>query len=416
MPQKMVTVGTRQALSSLIVCAITCLPIQVYSEDWPNYRGPSHNGISKETDWTNQWPDSGPPIVWRTNVGIGFSSMAVSRGHLFTLGNNQDEESLYCIDTLTGAIRWKHTYECAIDDRFFEGGPTSTPTVDQDVVYSLSRNGDLFCVEIASGKVRWSKNIQQETNVRIPGWGFAASPLIHADRLILGVGEAGMALNKNDGSLLWKSGDGEAGYMTPFPFQMGDRWFALIASGKFYHCVDLDSGTVAWRHRWLTTYGCNAAAPIVDGSRAFLSSGYGRGATLLKVSLEAAEVIWANKEMQNQLNSSVLIGESLFGFDGDEGAEVQLKCLDFATGVTKWSYAGLGAGSLTATKDRLIVLSQSGELLVAPVSSSGFQPTSRAKVLDGKCWTVPVLSDGKIYCRNAAGDLVCLDVLSPTKE
>ncbi|MEQ1827054.1 MAG: PQQ-binding-like beta-propeller repeat protein [Pirellula sp.] len=386
---------------------------QLGAEDWPNYRGRNHDGISSETNWTDQWPKSGPRELWRTNVGVGFTSCSIANDRLFVGGNMDGEESLYCIHATTGKRLWKYTYECDLDDRFFEGGPTSTPTIDGDRVYFLSRPGDLLCLEADTGKLNWSKNLPESVLVRVPGWGFAGSPVVQGERLILNVGESGLALDKLTGDMLWKSGDAEAGYMTPFPFQMENKWFALIASGKFYHCVDLESGSVLWKHRWLTTYGCNAASPIVFGSNAFFSSGYGRGSTLVALKSDSYEVVWANKGMQNQFNSSVLIDGSLYGFDGDEGGEVFFKCMDFAAGGEHWSYPGLGSGALTAANGKLIILSQNGELIIANASSKEFSPTSKAKVLDGKCWTVPVLCNGKIYCRNAAGDVVCLDVRPP---
>ena len=264
--------ATKSWVGVLAVIAVFAMHQPIPADDWPNYRGPNHNGISAESRWTDHFSDGGPRIAWRSNVGVGFSSVAISDGLVFTLGNSDDQESLFCIDSQTGKNLWKHSYECSLDDRFFEGGPTSTPTVDGEKVYSLSRQGDLFCFDKRSGKIIWSKNVRAETDVRVPGWGFASSPVIHGDRLILGVGEAGLALDKHNGDVIWKSGVGEAGYMTPLPFQLGNRWFALIASGKFYQCVDLENGLVVWRHRWLTTYGCNAASPIVVGSQAFFSS------------------------------------------------------------------------------------------------------------------------------------------------
>jgi outer membrane protein assembly factor BamB len=382
----------------------------VRADDWLTRRGPTSNGLSKESKWTNQWPESGPPIRWRANVGTGFSSVTTQGNRLFTLGNVDNQESIHCLDTQTGKSIWQHTYECAIDDRFFEGGPTSTPTIDGDCLYSLSRQGDLICCNAETGKVVWSKNVAVETSARVPGWGFSSSPVVLHQHLLLGVGDAGLLLNKADGEILWQSGKGEAGYMTPQVVPIDGRPHALIASGKFFQCVDLESGAVKWKHRWLTTYGCNAADPIVLQNRVFISSGYGRGATVLEFNASESKVVWANKEMQNQLNSSVLIEGCVFGFDGNEDGEVLLKCLEFATGKALWSTPGLGSGSLMAADGKLIVLSENGELLIAPASSTEFNPTARAQVLDGKCWTVPVLSNQSIYCRSAAGDLVCVDV------
>jgi len=327
------------------------------------------------------------------------------------MGNAEDKDTVFCLSAETGEVVWRYAYDCPLDDRFFEGGPTSTPTVDGDRVYTLSRQGDLFCFDALSGQIRWSQNVQRENDARIPGWGFSSSVLVHEDKLILNVGDAGLALDKLTGKLLWKSGDGEAGYMTPHKVKIDDQWYALIASGKFYQCVSINSGNVGWKHRWLTTNGCNAADPIVSEGRVFISSGYGRGAALLSFTDKTAKVVWSNNEMQNQMNSSIFIDGYVYGFDGDEGGgEVQLKCLEFSTGEVRWSYPGLGAGSLFAADNHFIVLSETGELVIAPVSNDSFEPSRSKKILDGKCWTAPVLSHGLIYCRNASGDIACVNL------
>lgn len=379
------------------------------AEDWGRWRGPSFDGVSKETQWSDQWPTGGPTIKWQVNVGVGFSSMAVANGRLFTIGNRDNVDSVVCLDAASGRVEWQHNYESPLDDRFFEGGPTSTPTVEGDRVYTLGRHGDLFCLGARDGKVIWSKNIAKETEANVPGWGFAGSPVVHQRLLLLSVGEAGTAVDKLTGEVVWTSA-GEAGYMTPHPINIDNHWYALIASGRAVHCVDIETGELAWRHRWLTTYGCNAADPIVDGGQVFISSGYNRGAALLDVSPKAARVVWSNKEMQNQLNSSVKLGPYLFGFDGNDTGEVKLKCIEFATGKVRWSEAGFGLGSLMAAGDRLIILSDDGQLVVARALPNGFSAIARAKVLGGKCWSVPVLANGNIHCRNAAGEIVCVDV------
>ena len=185
-------------------------PSTAMGEDWPNWRGPARNGISTEKQWQHTWPADGPAILWKATVGVGFSSVTVADGRLYTMGNSDEHDTVYCCDARTGTVIWKHTYECPLDNRFFEGGPTSTPTVEKDRVYSLSRQGDLYCLDARTGQIHWSKNVQQEADVRIPGWGFASSPMIHNDQLILNVGESGLALDKNSGNVVWKSGDGEA--------------------------------------------------------------------------------------------------------------------------------------------------------------------------------------------------------------
>lgn len=392
-----------------------------YGQDWPARRGPANNGISSETNWSDQWPADGPPVLWRAEVGTGFSGMVVAADRLFTMGNREEMDSIVCLDANNGQLIWQHQYASPLDDRDFEGGPTSTPTVDENRLYSLSRAGDLFCLDAISGKVLWSKNVQQATEARIPGWGFSSSPVIDQQRLLVGVGEAGLALDKLTGEILWQSGTGEAGYMTPLVTSVGARRIAIIASGKFYQGVDAATGQLLWKHRWLTTYGCNAADPVIDGNRLFISSGYGRGAALLELAETEFKVLWSGKQLANQTNSSLLIDGHLFGFDGNHGGEVRLKCIEFATGHERWSASGFGSGALTAAGKRLIILSEQGELVIAPGTPDAAQADvadslrilARAKILDEKCWTVPVLCRGRIYCRSISGAVACVDVRLP---
>jgi outer membrane protein assembly factor BamB len=397
----------RTLLSFFVVLSLI---FSLRADEWPARRGRNQDGCTRESLADVPWPNTGPKELWRSQVGTGFSSLVTSRDYVYTMGNADNQDTVYCVNIDTGQTVWKHSYDSPLDDRFFEGGPTSTPTLDGNQLYTFGRSGDLFCFDAATGKVLWSKNIQTETEARIPGWGFSSSPVILEHRLILGVGDAGIALDKSSGEVLWKSGDGEAGYMTPYPVQLNGRWYLIIASGKFYQCVLIESGEVVWKQRWLTTYGCNAADPIARGNQLFISSGYGRGSSLLEMQETGVKVVWAIKDFANQLNSSVLIGDNLYGFDGDEGGEVKLKCVEFATGKVLWAEIGYGSGSLIGVGNRLLVLSEQGELVVVTASGDSHQAIARAKILDGKCWTVPVLSHGRVFARNASGDVVSLQV------
>ncbi len=407
-------------IASKLIAAVWAVSFTSFAillaDDWPNWRGPQRNGNSSETNWLDVWVDSDPKVLWKAQVGTGFSAVAVSQGRLFTMGNSADVDTLWCLDAMTGKVKWRHDHPADLDDRFFEGGPTSTPTVDGDRVYALSRQGMLRCLSIVDGADQWSKNIAQETGASIPGWGFSGSPLIYGQSLILNVGSAGTGVDKSDGTLLWKSGPGEAGYMTPFPAEIGGQQFVLIASGKAYTAIDPESGRARWQFRWLTTYGCNAADPLVSSGKILLSSGYNRGSSLLKVEDNTPQLIWSTKEFQNQLSSSVLLDGYVYGIDGNDTGERRLKCIEFLTGKILWSVDGFGSASLMSAAGRLILLSDSGELIIAPASPKGLVISGRKQVLDDKCWTVPVLAGGLIYCRSVTGDLVCLDVRAKAVE
>ena len=394
--------------AGLVLCASLAA-----ADDWPHWRGPRFNGISRESGWLDRWPEGGPPIAWRANVGTGFSSFAVADGRVCTMGHAADADTVLCLHADTGDTVWKHSYPAPLDPNLFEGGPTSTPTISGDAVYSFSRRGDVFCLDAATGAVRWSTNIVDHTAVPIPAWGFASSPLVTDRFVVLNAGAAGMALDKATGKVAWQSEPEEGAYATPAPFlSEGGRLCALIVSATTLSAVNVDDGSQRWQYRWLTRFGVNAADPIVAGGRVFISSGYGKGAALLKPGDGEPETVWKSRELRTQINPPLLIDGFLYGIHGDTTDVAALRCLELETGAVQWEHEGIGSGSVIAADGKLIVLSETGELLVAQASPDSFAPTARAQVLDGKCWTTPVLSHARLYCRNAAGDIVCVDLRS----
>lgn len=378
--------------------------------DWPHWRGPDRNGISPETGWQDKWPADGPKIAWKANVGLGFSSFAVAGGRAFTMGHAAEKDTLFCFDAVTGKALWKHSYPAELGDKYYEGGTSGTPTVDGDRVFTLNRWGDVFCYNAADGKVVWSKNVQKETEARVPDWGFGGAPLVNGPHIILNVGDAGLALDKKTGAIVWKSAPKNAGYSTPLPIKSGADTLGVLASGTSYVAVNLKDGKEVWRAKWLTQYEVNAADPIIDGDRLFLSTGYGKGAGLFKLGTPEPEQLWKSKALATQLNAAVLYKGHLYGVDGDTTSKASLKCVEFATGTIKWTHAGFGSGGVIIADGKLIALSGTGELMVAPAKPEGFEPTSRAQVLGGKTWTAPVLANGFIYVRNSRGDVAAIDV------
>lgn len=389
--------------SCLAILALSA--VAATAADWPNFRGPTHDGISKETGWTAEWPAAGPKVLWKAKVGMGFSAVTVASGKAYTQGNTKDEDTIFCFDANNGTSVWKHSYAAPLDPKYYEGGTSATPTVDGDRVYTISKRGIVHCLGAADGKVIWTKNLQEELGAKIPDWGFAGSFFIEGDLAILNIGTAGTALDKKTGKVVWTSGTEESGYSTPFPYDAGGERAVMLAIKQDVIAVKIKDGKELWRFPWKTQYDVNAANPILSGSKVFISSGYNRGGGVFDISKNPPAKVWENKNMRNHMASSVLWQGHLYGVD-----ENQLRCVVFDTGEVKWTDKVSGKGSLILADGKLIVLTERGELIVANPSPEGFKPISRAQVVGGKCWAAPTLANGKIYVRTGPGDVVCVDV------
>ncbi len=379
------------------------------SEDWPHWRGPGRNGISAEKGWFHAWSNEGPKTLWKTNVGIGFSSVSVADGRVYTMGDLKDVDSVFSFDAKSGKTLWQHSYPCKTNPKFYEGGTSVTPTVDGKNVYTFSREGDVFALDALTGKVLWTKNVAKELKAEIPTWGFAGSPLVQGNLLILNIGEAGTALDKGSGKVVWSSGKDAGGYATVVPAQFNGQKTLLVFGAKAIIAVVPETGKKLWEYPWKTSYDVNAADPIVAGDKVFISAGYDHGCALLQIKKDGPEKIWENKNLRNHINSSVLLDGFLYGFDGNAGGSADFRCVDFNTGAVKWTASKLGAGALSVADGKLIIQTDHGELIIAEATPAAFKPLARAQVLGGKNWTTPVLANGKIYCRNAKGDLVCVE-------
>ena len=398
---------------SLVLFVVTAsfflLPF-AHALDWPQWRGINRDGISSEKISPASWGKDGPKQLWRKEVGTGVSSVVVRGGHLYTMGNKGGTDVVFCLDASTGAEIWRHSYPHPLDDRQFEGGPAGTPTVDGDRVYTLSHEGDLFCLSAASGKVLWSKNLQRDFGGIRQKWGYSGSPLVDGNLVILDAGGPGastVALDKITGAVKWKAGSDGAGYSSPVAFDLaGTRCIAVFKATAIVG-LNAANGQELWRYRWETDYDINATTPIVFGDKIFITSGNDTGCALLQVSPGKATQIWRNKNMRSQLASPVLVQGCIYGIDGNVGRKGELRCLELANGEIKWKQK-IGGGTLIAAGGYLLALSERGELIVAEASPTSYREVARAQVLGGHSWVAPAVADGKIYCKNNQGSLVCL--------
>lgn len=377
----------------------------VHAADWPVWRGPDKTGVS-----TEKLTGTEVKPLWKAQIDIGFASFTVADGRVFTSGHADGQDTVFCFDAATGKEVWKHSYKADLGDKYYEGGTSAGPVIEGNKAWHLSRWGDLICFEATTGKIVWQKNFLAETEAEIPEWGFSGSALIHGANLILNIGQNGAAFEKATGKFVWKSEADTAGYSTPHLITVNGKEQVVLSTRRAYKGVDPSNGTVLWEHTWNTSYGVNAADPILSGTKLFISSGYNKGCAVLDLASAEPSEVWRSRVMKNQFNSCVLIDGHLYGSDGDYDKPNTFKCIDFATGTEKWSAADVGFCSLMAADGKLIVLSAKGELIIAKADPAKFEPISRTSILTGRCWSMPVLANGRIYARNAAGDMVCVSV------
>jgi outer membrane protein assembly factor BamB len=391
----------------MLVCAIASLLAPTLpgdpGDDWPTWRGAAGTGVSSEKHWSSRGKEQ---PLWETNVGLGYSSVAISAGRLYTLGFDADLEQdvVFCLAADTGEEHWSFTYPAKIWDLYHEGGTLTTPSVDGERVFLSEREGWLRCLGAKDGQVHWEKAAAKELECEPPTWGFSASPLVLGERVVMNYGRVA-AYDKRDGKLAWstRKNYGHA-YSTPTLLELRGRPALAVFAGQGLVLLSTEDGAELGFTPWETKYDVNAMTPVVLPGRVFVSSGYDRGCALIDLTGDEPKVLWESKVMKNQMTGAILWQEHLYGFD-----DSVFKCIDLA-GEERWRERGLGKGAHVLADGRLIVLSEQGELVVAEASPGGYKELSRAKVLDGSvCWTMPVLANGLIYCRNQGGDLVCLD-------
>jgi outer membrane protein assembly factor BamB len=382
---------------------LLCLGLQAtaQSSDWPQWRGPNRDGISKETGLLKQWPSQGPPLVWKAaGAGRGYSSMAISNGKLFTMGLRGDREFVLAFDVATGKEIWAVAHGSAYRDSRGDG-PRGTPTVDGDKLYALGGNGDLSCLDVKTGRILWAMNILQKFGGENISWGISESPLVIGEKLLVNAGGPGasiVALNKKDGSLIWKSQSDKAGYSSGVPVNLGKTTQVVFFTQQRALGLDPNDGKLLWEYPRPANDVANVATPVVRGNRVFISSDYGTGAGLVEIKADGkASEVYFTKEMRNHHSSSVLVGDYLYGFSSSI-----LMAMRFDTGEIAWRDRSVGKGSLVYADGHLYCFSENGVVGLVEATPEGYRETGRFRIQQDSLptWTHPVVAGGRLYLRD----------------
>ncbi len=378
--------------------------------DWPNFMGPNSNGTLTGTTLKN----IDIKQSWKTNVGTGFSSISVVDGRVYTIGNRNDYDTVFCLNAENGKIIWTYSYPCKLNPIQYEGGPNTTPTFNENKLYVLGKEGQLFCFNPKNGAVIWSDHLSKH-QVHPPKFGFSCSPVIYDDLLILNVGQRGAVFNKNTGNLVWKSesGDDDKCYATPLKINWkGLDSFVFFVGEMLLNINPLD-GSEYWHIPWKTKYNVHPSMPAYFDDSLFVSAGGLKECILYSLAIgnDKPKLVWSNKNMHNNLLNSIYENGFLYGIDGSASRRARLKCINAKTGDVRWKNDDIGFGSLLLVDKKLIILTDQGILVIAAANEDKYQEIVRKKILDFKCWTPPALTEKYLYARNAVGDLVCVRIV-----
>ena len=388
----------------LALVALLMLVQQAFGQsgaNWPQWRGPNRDGISKETGLLKQWPAEGPPLVWKASgAGRGYSSFSIANGKLYTMGLRGDREFVVAFDIATGKEAWATPHGSAFrNDR--GDGPRGTPTIDGDRVYALGGNGDLSALDARTGKIVWSKNVLREFDGSNIQWGISESPLVLGNKVLVNAGGAGasiVALNKADGSVIWKSQSDEPGYSSGMPLDVNGITQVVFFTAKRALGLDVRDGRLLWDYARPANDTANVATPIVRGNRVFISSDYGTGGGVVEIKPDnKAQEIYFTKDMKNHHSSSVLVGDYLYGFSSSI-----LTAMKFDTGEIAWRDRSVGKGSLVYADGNLYCLSESGVVGLVEATPTGYKEKGRFRIQQGNLptWAHPVVAGGRLYLRD----------------
>ena len=397
------------------------LASSVFASDWPQFLGPTRNGVYDGTDIAESWPSGGPPVVWHKEVGHGFSGPVVVEGKLILFDRLNDQERISCLDAKSGRELWSFGYPTSYEDDFgFDNGPRATPATSEGRVYTFGAQGMLHCVDLATGKKLWSADLQGQYQARKGFFGLACSPLVEGGAVLLGIGGtkgAGVvALDKVSGKLLWKTCDDEAGYSSPTAATIGGKRYALFLTRAGLVVINPAQGRILsefpWRSR--NPMSVNAATPLVIGDNVFLSACYGTGAVLLKLQDDHVEKLWSEEDLlSNHYATSVELNGFLYGIHGraDPGfiPRPKLRCIELKTKRVCWETESIGAASLIRAGNQLLILTDKGELVGARATPETFKAQNRAQVLSSEVRAFPALASGLFYARSK-DQLVGLDL------
>ena len=389
-------------LTVLALLGAFMLSLGALAAEWPRFRGPFDDGISRETGINKDWAARLPNQLWNAPMSDGgYAGPSVAAGKIFIIDHAGSKDIVRALKLATGETVWTYEYEDTASNNY--GFSQATPLYDNGKLYTISCMGKVFCLNAETGEKIWGANLVADFGGRLPSWRMATSPFIDGDRLILIPGApnngAVVALNKTTGQLLWKGGGSDIpGYATPVVATIQGVKQYVIFSGTSLNGVETETGKLLWSFPWKTQHDVNAALPLVAGNSIFITSNYRRGCALVEITPDGPVKAWENTNMHSHFSTPVVIDNLIYGTT-DPG---KLVCLDPRNeGKIVWEQRGFGKGGLIAVDGVLLVLDgNNGDLAMVKATPEAYQELGRFRPLGGQSWTAPIVADGKLIIRN----------------
>lgn len=400
------------------------LPVQseraATTGDWPQWRGPNRDGVSTETGLLQAWPDGGPRQIFQASgMGGGFSSVAVTGGRIYTMGDRRDGQYALAFNAADGQPLWATRVGGTHVDQY--GGPRATPTVDGDLVFVTSTDGDLLALAADTGALRWRKSLPGDFGAPTPGWQFSESPLVDGDRVIITPGSrraAMVAMDKTTGREIWRAAMPSLGsngldgpdYSSIVISSGGGVKQYVRLMGRGLLSVRASDGWVLWGYNDVANNVANISTPIIKDNLVFASTGYQTGAALLELSAAPDTRVTARERyflqsrvFQNHHGGMVLIGDHVYAGHGhNRGTPI---CLELATGRVAWGgdirNAGEGSAAVTAADGHVYFRYQNGVMMLIEATPAAYREKGQFQIpnVRNPSWSHPVVAGGRLYLR-----------------
>jgi len=395
---------------------VLALGLRAAAQDWPQVLGPGRNGVYGGPALSETWGGTGPRVVWRRQIGQGLSGPVVVQNRVILFHRVSNREVVEAVDAATGTTQWQYAYPTSYRDDFgFDEGPRAVPVVANGAVYTFGAEGQLHVVDLATGAKIWSEDTMRRFGVPKGFFGAAGSPLVEDGRVVANIGgkNAGIvAFDAKTGKVLWTVTEDGASYSSGIGATIAGRRYAVFLTRNGLVGLDPATGQLRFERQWRARQAAsvNAATPVVSGDLIFISAEYGPGAGLLRFDGSKLTDVWSSDEvLSNHYATSVLSGGHLFGFHGRQEFGQSFRAVELQTGKIRWSQDRFGAGSVTLAGNRLLILRENGEMVLAAAAPDAFKPIARAQILPATVRAYPAIAGGMLYVRND-DTLVCLDL------